>query len=133
MLFLQAQKLGLVVLTANVGDDDILLQLIPTGRALFTARNEGAPNRTLSAGAVPWQIVTASMELAAITRIGAVSAYSAGRRFSWTVNPSCPRTLTAPVLPPSKSPEARRFRWRTHKPCPRWLSAGNSALSEASS
>lgn len=35
VLFLQAQKLGLVVLTANVGDYDILLQLIPTGRALF--------------------------------------------------------------------------------------------------
>jgi len=34
-LFLQAQRLGLVVLTANVRDYDILLQLIPTGRALF--------------------------------------------------------------------------------------------------
>jgi hypothetical protein len=34
-LFLQAQKLGLVVLTANVGDYDVLLQLIPTGRVLF--------------------------------------------------------------------------------------------------
>jgi hypothetical protein len=35
VLFLQAQKLGLVVLTANVGDYDILLQLIPIGRVLF--------------------------------------------------------------------------------------------------
>lgn len=35
VLFLQAQKLGLNVLTANVGDYDILLQLIPSGRALF--------------------------------------------------------------------------------------------------
>jgi hypothetical protein len=35
VLFLQAQKLGLAVLTANVGDYDILLQLVPTGRALF--------------------------------------------------------------------------------------------------
>src|SRR5262249_50202170 len=35
VLFLQAQKLGLVVLTANVGDYDMLLQLVPTGRALF--------------------------------------------------------------------------------------------------
>jgi hypothetical protein len=35
VLFLQAQKLGLVVLTANVSDYDILLQLVPTGRALF--------------------------------------------------------------------------------------------------
>jgi hypothetical protein len=35
VLFLQAQKLGLVVLTANVGDYDILLQLVPNGRALF--------------------------------------------------------------------------------------------------
>ncbi len=35
VLFLQAQKLGLVVLTANVSDYDILLQLIPAGRTLF--------------------------------------------------------------------------------------------------
>ena len=35
VLFLQAQKLGLVVLTANVGDYDILLQLIPAGRTLL--------------------------------------------------------------------------------------------------
>jgi hypothetical protein len=35
VLFLQARWLGLVVLTANVGDYDILLQLIPTGRVLF--------------------------------------------------------------------------------------------------
>jgi hypothetical protein len=35
VLFLQAQKLGLVALTANVDDYDVLLQLIPTGRALF--------------------------------------------------------------------------------------------------
>ena len=38
VLFLQAQKLGLAVLTANVSDYDILLQLIPTGRALFYRR-----------------------------------------------------------------------------------------------
>jgi predicted nucleic acid-binding protein len=38
VLFLQAQKLGLVVLTANVSDYDILLQLIPAGRALFYRR-----------------------------------------------------------------------------------------------
>jgi hypothetical protein len=38
VLFLQAQKLGLVVLTANVGDYDILLRLIPMGRALFYRR-----------------------------------------------------------------------------------------------
>jgi predicted nucleic acid-binding protein len=37
-LFLQAQRLGLVVLTANVSDFDILLQLIPTGRTLFYRR-----------------------------------------------------------------------------------------------
>jgi predicted nucleic acid-binding protein len=35
VLFLQAQKLGLVVLTANIADYDILLQLIPAGRTLF--------------------------------------------------------------------------------------------------
>ena len=35
VLFLQAIKLGFTVLTANVNDFDYLLQLIPTGRALF--------------------------------------------------------------------------------------------------
>jgi hypothetical protein len=35
VLFLQAQKLGSTVLTANVADFDILLQLIPAGRALL--------------------------------------------------------------------------------------------------
>lgn len=38
VLFLQAQKLGLVVLTANIGDYDILLQLIPSARTLFYRR-----------------------------------------------------------------------------------------------
>ena len=35
VLFLQAQKLGFTVLTANVGDFDILLQLLPIGRVLM--------------------------------------------------------------------------------------------------
>jgi hypothetical protein len=35
VLFLQAQKLGFTVLTANIADFDVLLQLIPTGRALL--------------------------------------------------------------------------------------------------
>lgn len=35
ILFLQAQKLGFSVLTANVSDFDYLLQLIPAGRVLF--------------------------------------------------------------------------------------------------
>jgi predicted nucleic acid-binding protein len=34
-LFLQAQKLGLTVLTANLADFDYLLQLVPAGRVLF--------------------------------------------------------------------------------------------------
>jgi len=34
-LFLQAQKLGLSVLTANLSDFDFLLQMIPAGRVLF--------------------------------------------------------------------------------------------------
>jgi hypothetical protein len=38
VLFLQAQKLGLTVLTANIGDHDILLQLVPAGRTLFYRR-----------------------------------------------------------------------------------------------
>jgi uncharacterized membrane protein len=35
--------------------------------------------------------------------------YLAGRRFSWTVNPSWPSTRTAPVFPPSKSLEPSRW------------------------
>ena len=35
VLFLQAQKLGFTILTANVSDFDYLLQLIPAGRVLF--------------------------------------------------------------------------------------------------
>lgn len=35
ILFLQALKLGLTVLSRNVRDFDILLQLIPAGRVLF--------------------------------------------------------------------------------------------------
>lgn len=35
VLFLQAQKLGFAVLTANVAEFDLLLQLIPTGRVLL--------------------------------------------------------------------------------------------------
>jgi len=35
ILFLQAQKLGFTVLTANIGDFDMLLQLLPAGRVLF--------------------------------------------------------------------------------------------------
>ena len=31
--------------------------------------------------------------------------YLVDRSFFWTVNPSVPSTLTAPVFPPSKSPE----------------------------
>ena len=38
VLFLQAQKLGFTVLTANIGDYDHLLQLIPAGRVLFYRR-----------------------------------------------------------------------------------------------
>ncbi|MGO9483896.1 MAG: hypothetical protein ACLPX9_04845 [Rhodomicrobium sp.] len=38
VLFLQARKLGLSVLTANVSDYDILLQLVPERRALFYRR-----------------------------------------------------------------------------------------------
>jgi len=34
-LFLQALKSGFTVLTANVADFDYLLQLMPTGRAIF--------------------------------------------------------------------------------------------------
>lgn len=34
-LFLQAQKLGFTVLTANIVEFDFLLQLVPTGRVLF--------------------------------------------------------------------------------------------------
>ncbi len=35
VIFLQAMKLGLTVLTANVREFDLLLQLVPAGRVLF--------------------------------------------------------------------------------------------------
>ena len=35
VLFLQAQKLGFAVLTANLAEFDLLLQLVPSGRVLF--------------------------------------------------------------------------------------------------
>lgn len=35
MLFLQAQKLGLTVLTGNISDFDYLLQIVPSGRVLM--------------------------------------------------------------------------------------------------
>ncbi|MEN3950496.1 DNA-binding protein [Iodidimonas sp. SYSU 1G8] len=37
-LFLQARKLGLAVLTANIGDFDLLLQLVSSGSVLFYRR-----------------------------------------------------------------------------------------------
>lgn len=43
ILFLQAQKLGFTVLTANVADFDFLLQLVPVGRVLFYRSSFGAP------------------------------------------------------------------------------------------
>ncbi|WP_294536812.1 DNA-binding protein [uncultured Rhodoblastus sp.] len=39
VLFIQALKLGFTVLTANIGDFDLLLQLVPGGRVLFYRRN----------------------------------------------------------------------------------------------
>lgn len=39
VLFLQAQKLGFAVLTANIADFDYLLQLVPPGRVLFYRRS----------------------------------------------------------------------------------------------
>lgn len=38
VLFIQALKLGFTVLTANIGDFDLLLQLVPAGRVLFYRR-----------------------------------------------------------------------------------------------
>jgi hypothetical protein len=35
VLFLQAQKLGLTLLTGNISDFDYLLQLVPAGRVLM--------------------------------------------------------------------------------------------------
>lgn len=41
VLFLQAQKLGFTVLTANLTEFDYLLQLIPSGRVLFYRKQGG--------------------------------------------------------------------------------------------
>lgn len=40
VLLLQGQKLGLSLLTANIGDFDVLLQLLRTGRVLFYRRTQ---------------------------------------------------------------------------------------------
>lgn len=40
VLLLQAQKLGLTLLTADVGDFDVLLQLLRSGRVLFYRRKQ---------------------------------------------------------------------------------------------
>lgn len=42
ILFLQAQKLGLMVLTRNIGDFDLMLQLLPSARVMLY-RGELAP------------------------------------------------------------------------------------------
>ncbi|CAH1658269.1 type II toxin-antitoxin system VapC family toxin [Chelatococcus asaccharovorans] len=39
VLFLQAQKLGFAILTANIADFDYMLQLVPAGRVLFYRRS----------------------------------------------------------------------------------------------
>lgn len=44
-LFLQAQKLGFTVMTANIAEFDLLLQLVPTGRALFYRADQGSSRR----------------------------------------------------------------------------------------
>ena len=41
VVFLKAQKFGFTVLTANIGDFDLLLQLVPSGRVLFYRRKQG--------------------------------------------------------------------------------------------
>ena len=38
VLFIQALKLGFTIVTANIGDFDLLLQLVPAGRVLFYRR-----------------------------------------------------------------------------------------------
>lgn len=43
VLFLQAQKHGLAVLTANTAEFDILLQLIPAGRVLLYRAETAGP------------------------------------------------------------------------------------------
>jgi hypothetical protein len=43
ILFLQAHKHGLALLTRNTGDFDLLLQMVPAGRALFYRREDASP------------------------------------------------------------------------------------------
>src|SRR5262249_60287084 len=54
--------------------------------------------------------------------------YLVDRRIAWTVNPSCPRTLTAPLFPPSKSPEARRSPVASSEAVPRIAFGGERRL-----
>ena len=100
MLFLQAQKLGLVVLTACSNSSQ-------EGARCFTARDEGAaePNSI-------WHRPSMADRdglngAAAITRIGAVQRLLGSSSLLLNGQSKLSETLTAPDLPPSKSPEAR--------------------------
>ena len=79
--------------------------VINTSLAAITRPAQIAPPRSCGgrvglAGAFAWTATGAAVR----TR----QTYLAGRRISLTLNPSFPSTRTAPVFPPSKSPEARR-------------------------
>ena len=49
---MQAQKLGFTVLTANIGDYDYLLQLIPAGEGAFLSQEVGKELRRKTMSAV---------------------------------------------------------------------------------
>jgi hypothetical protein len=76
-----------------------------------SSRPPGPDERQAPSRNVRFYLVTANVAAALILThnvSGARQFWLAGRRV-WTVNPSLPSTLTAPVFPPSKSPEARRW------------------------
>src|SRR6516164_4847188 len=64
--------------------------------------------------------------------VGSDVSHPAGRR-GWMVNPSFPSTLTAPFLPPSKSPEARRWLVANSYAVPRIAFGGYRHPSQTSS
>jgi hypothetical protein len=59
-------------------------------------------------GQVQAGVVAGVLEVGGTEVVRHGHSFAGGRR-GWMVNPRFPSTLTAPVLPPSKSPEARRW------------------------
>ncbi len=124
VLFLQARKLGLVVLTANVGDYDILLQLIPDGRALFYRRKQNGRARLY-----PWEV--ADGDLRALADSDAPSEAAGFDHEVAPITPLCrlprrPQSRPLDRLPLQTGDQAEGSR-PCRSPARRWSTRASSA------